>query len=298
MKFKDTTITPRYAQQLLARNEGNRAIRSNMVNRYAAMMLAGRWLENGDVIRVGKTGRLLDGQHRLLAVVESGIPIRCGLVLDVDEATFSTIDTGGSRTARDIVAMSGRANAGIATPTAAQLWRIIHGVQKNTAVPPTYLVEILNRWPEIDHAASRSAGSETARGLLTPAVLSMAYLYLHAVANKPELAERFVTGMNAGEGLVSGDPILALRQRMINLRQGSVRSAARTVWGAVVRTIDALETGEPLQRIKIDTESGIATQPALFSAHMQGETKWRALADLIPYATGQTAARFKKLAAE
>lgn len=297
MKFKDATITPRYAQQLLARNEGNRKIRANMVSKYAAMMTAGRWMENGDVIRIGKTGRLLDGQHRLHAVIESGIPIRCGLVLDVDETAFSTIDTGGSRSSNDIVRMTGRVNVAATVGTAALLWRMMHRTTTTTAVPPTYAVEILNRWPEIDAAAHRAVGADTARGIVTPTSLSAAYLYLNDIAGKPALADAFVSGMNTGAGLLAGDPILALRQRMINMRQRTPRADTRIVWAGVVRAIDALERGERLNKMPISASPTVDV-PALFFDHLSGETDWRKLADLTPYNGSQGVFRANKLAAE
>lgn len=297
MKFSDTLITPRYAQQLLARNDGNRKIRQSMVNKYAAMMLSGQWVENGDVIRVGKTGRLLDGQHRLLAVVKSGAGIKCGLVTGVDEATFSTIDTGGARTTSDIVAMAGYADSNVTPGVASRLWRMLHALRSNAAAPPVYVLEVLDRWPEVEAAVRRQALARTARALLTPSVLACAYLYLNDIAAKPDLAEEFVTGMETGAGLESGNPILALRQRAIRMRAGRERVDLPVLWGCVVRALDAMELGQRLVVIKTATIDCFAVPDKLFE-HLAGQPSDRLLRDLIPYATGGRAPSLNKLAAE
>lgn len=298
MKFKDATITPRYAQQLLARNDGNRKIRLTTVNKYAAMMLAGRWVENGDVIRVGKTGRLLDGQHRLHAVIESGVSIRCGLVLDVDETTFSTIDTGATRSTQEIVRMTGRINVAASAAVASLLWRMIQGASGGTPLPAAYVCTILDRWPEIEDAAHRAMSATTAYRLATPATIGAALLYLNTIAGKPAMAERFITGLNTGEGLTKGDPVFSLRQRLINMRAGAARHSTRNLWGAVVRVIDAMEAGESLSAVQIVNEGNSVAVPKLFFDHLTDETADRMLTDIPAYARESGRYKFDKLAAE
>lgn len=295
MQFQNATITPQYAKYLLDHNRNNRKIRASMVSRYAAMMLAGRWVENGDVIRISDTGQLLDGQHRLMAVVESGVSIRCGIASGLKDSVFTTLDTGGVRTAADAARLAGIASAKGAASVAAAWWRMMVRAPLGLAVPPDYVVETLRRWPEIGEAVQRSNANYTARTLATASSVSLGYLYLNDIANLPDEAEHFVTGLQTGEGLLSGDPVLALRQRLINLRSDK-HASAKPVWGLVVRALDALEAGErrSILRPQIKT-SAVIDRPAKFDQHVSLETPERRLADLTSYTTGSAKARVNQV---
>lgn len=67
-------IGPEEARQLLAANyEGNRRISRGRVEHYAEMMARGAWVDYSPApIVIDEYGRLIDGQHRLAAVIESG----------------------------------------------------------------------------------------------------------------------------------------------------------------------------------------------------------------------------------
>jgi hypothetical protein len=97
------TWTPeRAASVLKAQQAENRHIRPTVVDRYAKDMAAGRWQENGETI-IFNGARLLNGQHRLSAVIQSGVTLRLLTVREVAATTFATLDTGLSRTPGDTV---------------------------------------------------------------------------------------------------------------------------------------------------------------------------------------------------
>ena len=64
------TITPNEASKYLANNPANRKINESVVRAMAEDMKAGRWMQTHQGIAISKTGRLLDGQHRLSAVIK------------------------------------------------------------------------------------------------------------------------------------------------------------------------------------------------------------------------------------
>ena len=70
-------ITPEIAMSLLENNDNNRSISKGTVLAYANDMLAGNWDERvGEAISIDENGILRNGQHRLSAVVQSGVSIR------------------------------------------------------------------------------------------------------------------------------------------------------------------------------------------------------------------------------
>ncbi len=100
-KFNVETVTPDVAKKLLETNTGNRHLRGKTVERYAAIMKTGGWLLTPEPIIVGTTGRLLNGQHRLNAVIQCGSAQRMLIVRNVDESTFPALDRGAVRTFAD-----------------------------------------------------------------------------------------------------------------------------------------------------------------------------------------------------
>jgi predicted Fe-Mo cluster-binding NifX family protein len=118
----EETITPERAHEYLKRNTNNyRRVRMSDVNQYSCDMKAGRWEFNGESIKFSKSGVLLDGQHRLMAIEKAGIPIKTMVTRDVDD--YVTIyDSGSTRTPSQILAANGvdaciRTNTNIAAAT-------------------------------------------------------------------------------------------------------------------------------------------------------------------------------------
>lgn len=60
------------AETWLSRNSNNRNLRGQVIASYARDMKSGAWVLNGETVKIASNGQLLDGQHRLNAVVESG----------------------------------------------------------------------------------------------------------------------------------------------------------------------------------------------------------------------------------
>lgn len=108
-----TTLTPDAARRLLANNTHNRPLRSKLVSKLAKIIDEKRWKFNGASIVVDKKGRLLDGQHRLHAIVRADKSVRTVLVTGVNPAAFDTIDQGAKRTGSDIFNLCGVRNASV-----------------------------------------------------------------------------------------------------------------------------------------------------------------------------------------
>jgi len=101
------TITPTVAKAYLEKNSNNRNINKSHVAFLAKELLDGNYQMNGQSIVIGKSGRLLDGQHRLTAVIRAGVPISAVVVHGVDEESFVTMDTGKPRGGADALTIAG-----------------------------------------------------------------------------------------------------------------------------------------------------------------------------------------------
>lgn len=96
-------MTPERAERLLDQNTRNRAVKHNREKNYAGQMRNGDWRVDGNPIRVGRDGVLLDGQHRLYAIVESGTTQTVILVTGLEPESMAAIDTGVSRSLADLL---------------------------------------------------------------------------------------------------------------------------------------------------------------------------------------------------
>lgn len=110
MFTKTLLITPEMAKEMLERNTKNRPIQSRRVTLYARDMSAGKWLQSGETIKFSVGGKLLDGQHRLHAIVKSNKPISTICVYDLEDEVFEVVDTGKNRGAWDMLAIMGYKN--------------------------------------------------------------------------------------------------------------------------------------------------------------------------------------------
>lgn len=111
MKTKIEFITPKLAEKLLSRNCINRPVKKTTVDYYSDIIKRGQWELNGESIKISKEGILLDGQHRLMAIVKSGIGIKTVIVEGLDSSTFDTIDQGVARSTSDLFYVEGIKNS-------------------------------------------------------------------------------------------------------------------------------------------------------------------------------------------
>ena len=103
---KVKTITPSMATAILANMADNRRPTPGRVEAYARDMSTGGWKLTHQGIAISEDGQLLDGQHRLLAVIKAGIPVDMLVTSGVD-GVEGAIDTGRARSAGDVLAMRG-----------------------------------------------------------------------------------------------------------------------------------------------------------------------------------------------
>lgn len=104
---KIVDVTPEMAKRWLERhNVGNRPIRPGVVKRYVAMMKAGQWVTSPDGIIFGGGDRLLQGQHRLTAIVKSGVTCRMCVTRGVSNEAFKVLDRGAPRSVADVLGIN------------------------------------------------------------------------------------------------------------------------------------------------------------------------------------------------
>ncbi len=115
-------ITPQLAKDILASNTINRPMKKSNLEFIEKQLRSGEFAYNGESIKISSSNLLLDGQHRLQAVINTGISIVSEVVYDLDQEVFKTIDTGVQRSAADTLNVSG---VSMANKVAATIKRLL-----------------------------------------------------------------------------------------------------------------------------------------------------------------------------
>jgi hypothetical protein len=111
MNIAKKLITPSYAKQLLESNTKNRTVSESIVNKYAKDILEGKWKEDTfEFIKISKSNVILDGQHRLLAIIKADKAIYLQIANELEDSVLDVLDTGKSRSMVDIFRIQGIKN--------------------------------------------------------------------------------------------------------------------------------------------------------------------------------------------
>jgi hypothetical protein len=95
------TVTPDVAREWLEANSQNRTIRTTHVAALARDITDERWKITHQGIAFSTSGRLIDGQHRLNAIIEADKPAVLTVFIGLNDDMFGALDRGKSRSARD-----------------------------------------------------------------------------------------------------------------------------------------------------------------------------------------------------
>jgi hypothetical protein len=107
MKTRIEVIGKERADYYLSVNINNRPVDKKKVDQFVSELINGNWKSNtGEAIKVSTKGFLLDGQHRMISVSLTGIPITMLVVYDLEESIFDVLDTGKPRGACDVFALN------------------------------------------------------------------------------------------------------------------------------------------------------------------------------------------------
>jgi hypothetical protein len=213
-------ITPAVAKRLLQGNINNRNLRKRKIETYATAMKAGQWRPTREPIEFAEDGTLLNGQHRLHAVIESGVTILNPVKLGVDPREQLVMDTGMSRMASDVLAMNGYEDATqlAAAAKILYLWRNAPGMTMLRAGSSRINNEIVEEFVEQNASLTDSvklAKEATKSFKLLPASVMAALHYeirgKHGQTKADEFFRQFAEGFN----LQPGSPILALRNVLL-----------------------------------------------------------------------------------
>lgn len=102
LQISDELITPELAKQYLENQQSNRSISNSYIKRMASDIINNRWLDEADPIKFSADGRLVDGQHRLSAVIKADKPQKFVVIRGYSKDSMAVLDMGKARSAAHI----------------------------------------------------------------------------------------------------------------------------------------------------------------------------------------------------
>lgn len=242
-KPKLETITPEIAREMLKCNTRNLPVRNSHVDYLASEMAAGRWqLTHQGIAFDGDT--LVDGQHRLLAVVQSGVTVQAWVFGDVPLTVQALVDKGRIRSVADELShFDGIEHAkqkAAACRAVLSICCYFQAVKMSSGSCKKVLAELERDFDFVIEATKnfRPAQRNWIQGALTIA--------LSADRN----VAAFIEAFGSGENLKGGDPAKALRDWLTNggrnIRANYKRAAIEGVFNAAYNAA----AGQKITQIK------------------------------------------------
>ena len=239
------TVDVTTAIQWLESNTRNRPVKDQIVRQYARDMKEGRWVrESTTTIKFDINGVLLDGQHRLWAVVESQSTTTFLVARGVDLAERFVQDTGSKRSVRDILVIDGVSAGNLEVAVANRVMESFSTSFKPTA---TEQIEYYREHEEAIKWATDKLNCTT-RGIRQAGVLApVVRAYYTKDRDKLEhFLEVMRTGMMEGP---SDSAAILLRNFVLEMGKNKIRASRRIIYGKTERAIMAVLAGEKLTRL-------------------------------------------------
>lgn len=253
------TVTPAMANSLLKSNIGNRTVRKNRVSNYATQMRRGQWQLTGDAIRISRTGKLLDGQHRLLAIVEADVPVETLIIEGLDDDVFTVLDSGLGRSPSDALSFAGIGSASHIAPVV----RILIGLENELNIYNTEAMSLVTRQDIVDYTLANgdilrwgvNLGQKMDKAVDGIRTSWAVAAIVGATATSVNDVEEFMTPIIDGVGLLSGDVRLALRNWLARQRQWHTNSTKDNI-GTFIRAYNNHIAGKRVNVIRPYTRDG------------------------------------------
>lgn len=247
MKIEKVFVSPDFAKSLLAKNNQNRRHTTAIVSRYAAAMSEGRWKENtAESIKISKSGQILDGQHRLMAVVKSGIGVNFHVATGLDDDIFDVIDTGKKRTGGDTLSVLGVKDYNVIAGAINLVFLAEEGLRYRRFTSNDETLERYRECPDFWAKCAKMSGSWSRRisGALSSGWIA-AFFYLFNKIDEDD-SIGFLDQLCTGEN-IKNKTILVLRKRLIDARVSKQYFMnPETKFALVVKTWNAFREGREL----------------------------------------------------
>lgn len=249
-------VTPDMAREWLGFNTHNRNVRGRVVAGYAADMKNGDWKLNGETVKFAGDGMLLDGQHRLHAVIEADLTVPMLVVRGLDATAQDTMDDGVTRKFSDALRLRGIPSytslAAIVRRVA--LWEASGDFMFNTNVHPTkaQLFATLESHPSLRETAKHAEQIARNCGLPT-SIVGLCMWMFSKIPGTEEDVEFFFARLADFQGLAKGDPIYELRKAVEQSKSVRGERSVKYLAAITIKAWNAYRKGDTVGLLRFTT---------------------------------------------
>jgi hypothetical protein len=255
IKTQITTITASKAKELLGNNTRNRRISQGNLEAIKMSLTRGEWELNGEAIKVAQDGTILDGQHRLMACVETGISFKTILVTGLEHKTQTTMDTGKTRTPANVLELNGFKNAVTLAAVTSAIIRSEQYTLRAAVIEaagssyPLTRKQILQRAQDEPALVEVTSQARKYGPIGLPGKVAGLAIYTFSKID-PEDSEFFFRKLYTGEALDRGNPILTLRNTLQAIKN-DVRGERNQVYllALTIKAWNKFRDGESMMKL-------------------------------------------------
>jgi hypothetical protein len=253
-------ITPEIAAALLKRNIDNRPLIPAVEDNYRRVISSGHWRLTHQGGAMDRRGVLQDGQHRLHACVDTGVPIAMPFFVGMDPDNFKAIDEGKNRTIAHLLGKDGEIDVNLLGTTvrmiAASREPFPHAYLK-LKTPNQVLYDSFKGDSERLRQCVRWGHRQAAQSRVVASALCAAqYLLLEANGQNNDYVAAFLRGLISGTKgdsrvlLDADDPRLALRDQLQLRRERHHRTKAIDQLAMVIWAWNSIVNGRRFRYAK------------------------------------------------
>lgn len=250
-------ITPKMAEEMLSRNAGNRKVTQSNVQFLYKQMANGYWKLTGDPIKFDDRGQLVDGQHRLLALIKSGKTLEMFIAENLDDGVFEVLDTGRTRTAGDTLSVMGYMNVNVLAGAARTIILLKNGyfadsrkAGRDARITNSIILDFIKKNPSLEDDIKHI--NTIYRGFrYFPSSKLAALFFIFSKTNQTKAEDffnRYLTGVDLGEE----NPIRLLRERFIRDQQNKSKMPEREKMALIIKAWNLFATNKKVKRLELE----------------------------------------------
>ncbi len=250
-------VTPELADKYLGTMTQNRVLRDNRVMQWVTIITEGEWKLTNDAISFDTNGHLLNGQHRLAAIVVAEITVPLLVLRGVPADVQDVMDSGLTRKLSDALTLRGETDTFVKASALRWIARLdyieaedgatVNYYRNNSGPSVSQLLHLFDRQAEaIAEVVPTFRRAKAALGLPTGVIAVM----VRQRALDPEDFEAFWAGAVDGIGLESGDARLGLRNYLLTPARGGVRRRDFLQLAYVIKAWNHWRDGNPVYNLK------------------------------------------------
>ena len=260
-------ITPEIAKAYLATNIGHqRNVTKSHVLHLKQAMEKDQWMMTGHPIVFDFEGRLIDGQHRLLAVIESGKSVDFLVVRGVHSDAFKAMDRGKIRSNGNMFAIHGvenyvmvaSATSGVLNYRRALKSNDGKGGSLNSYTRPT-TAELIEEY-DANQAQYQDAvlvGNKIKRLMMPSVGAIVAALALIDAKHSNVSVLSFWESFTEGANLSHGDPILTLKNRIMENAASKAKLSQNLLIMISIKAWNAYVQNKSLKLLRVTDGEGV-----------------------------------------